>query len=177
MSDIKWKSFNFSQDGVNITVNWWAKDFKALYKTEFGVFSYGLHMMYACPKVYTEEFLRARVSGKICDAFGEVYKIVKENPQFIGGFDDEYSKAFLEKEAEISQLRAEKSEKKKQFKAGNITEKEWMAFCKAYKQRLWDDDCERRDFVEKYVESFVESENDIVVVVLKDYLRKHKGAV
>lgn len=55
MRTMNWSKIIFVQYDIPLYASYSAKDFRIEYKSKFGLLQYGLHLPYACPKVYTEE--------------------------------------------------------------------------------------------------------------------------
>lgn len=86
-------SFLFNYKNIEMKVSFWAKDFSAVYESAFGQMIYGLHIMYMCPKIYTEQLLKTGYCPGIAEEFIKTEKYLTENPDFINSKKEEYDKA------------------------------------------------------------------------------------
>lgn len=165
-----WKTFDFtSKKGITIKVEWWPKDFAAIFESEGIRLSTGLHIMYMCPKVYTEEMLRADYCESSCRKLKTAFDLLKANPDFIENYKERLQSVFAEKNKDFEALQEERRTKRQQLKAGELSQKEWTAFCKQYRAASIDDSLEKSSFTREYVSGL--AGGDITVQnILIDYL-------
>ena len=84
------KTFIYEEDDIKIEVVWWAKDFQAMYKSKFGLMSYGLHMLYMIPKEYTEKQLMEMCRTYFIEWFRYACGYLEKHPEFLESFKKEY---------------------------------------------------------------------------------------
>lgn len=122
--------FIYESKGIKINVEYSLKDFIATYDSPFGQMEYGLHIMYICPKTYSEKMLREDYCDLIVEKFIEIEKFLTENSNYIEEKKRELSEkleGLNEKKELLMQIRRET---KKKFKAGQIPVTEHQKACK-----------------------------------------------
>lgn len=169
MSYLDCKEFVYTKNEKSILVKWWSKDFTAYYETEFGTLKYGLHVMYASPKVYTEEMLKQSYIPDIIKYFDEAENFLKAHQNFIAEIKDEYEKRFAEEDEKLEKLREERIEKRNRLKSNELSQKEWSLFCKEYNNAKSDIEYKKSTFVFDYVEGKT-SENSNITNIIRDYV-------
>ncbi len=169
MDKINWKEFDYSEDGITVHVRWFSKEFVATCKTDLGELKTGLHIMYMCPKVYTEEMLRTKYCSETCSEFKKAYSLLKENPDFIRNYQNDFYNHFKEEDEEIKNLEQERRTKKKLFKAGELSKNEWLLFCKAHNQKKLHCAHEKNDYFTQYVFKLSNGKYPLTNI-LKDFL-------
>ena len=142
-------TFNYEHNGLIIVFDYSAKDFVARCKTDFGELKYYLHMMFMCPMIYTEENIRNRYCQKIAIDFEKIIDLMKKQPNFIENAKREMEKELAHLQKELEQLRQNKSELKKIFKNGEISEIDYKQICKQLKDKDFEIYKARREFFRK----------------------------
>ena len=169
MDGIKFKNFDYSENGMTIHVEWWAKDFVATYHTELSDLKTGLHMMYMIPKAYSEEMIRTEYCSDVCEALKDAYNLLKENPDFVKNFPEEYVNHFKEQDDELAKWQEERRTKRNLFKAGELSEKEWTSFCKKYNDVKWSLRMEKDEYHRQYACRLSKGKYPLTNI-LRDYL-------
>lgn len=136
MDGIKFKNFDYSENGMTIHVEWWAKDFVATYQTELGDLKTGLHT------------------------------------DFVKNFPEEYANHFKEQDDELAKWQEERRTKRKLFKAGELSEKEWTSFCKKYNDVKWSLRMEKDEYHRQYACRLSKGKYPLTNI-LRDYLESH----
>lgn len=168
-----WNTFDYtSKEGITIRVEWWPKDFVAIFESDEIRLSTGLHIMYMCPKKYTEEMLRSDYCEDSCKLLNNACDLLQKNPDFIQNYKEKLNSEFSAKYVGFAALQEERRNKLQQFKAGEISQQEWTIFCKQYNKALSNNYYEKSDFTRSYVRSIV-GENITLQNILMDYLEKN----
>ena len=126
--------FFYDYDGLTIKMEYWKKDYSATYESPYGTIKFGSHIMAMCPWIFTEEQIRndkARLAGEY---FVSMKKFLDENPDFIEKAKQELKERHSPILKEIELQRQKKSEMRKKFKAGEISEDEYSEVCKVLKR-------------------------------------------
>ena len=126
--------FFYDYDGLTIKMEYWKKDYSATYESPYGTIKFGSHIMAMCPWIFTEEQIRndkARLAGEY---FVSMKKFLDENPDFIEKAKQELKERHSLILKEIELQRQKKSEMRKKFKAGEISEGEYSEVCKVLKR-------------------------------------------
>ena len=137
---IKWITFAHTQDGITVQASFWAKDYNIRYDSPYGPMSTGKHIMYMCPRVYTLEEVRDKCCPKAVAEFLWHQKFLDDHPGYLEQQRALVQKARREPSAQLERARERRIELKARFKAGLVSQKEYMAFCeevKALEDRLW----------------------------------------
>lgn len=117
-------SFELSKDGITLHINWDKKNYQVTSIIGGIKFSEYCHMMFMCPKVYTEEDVRKKCVELIPD-FLSAYRIITENKEYF----TEKETILLEMKAvmnkEILALNEKRQELKQQLKNGTLPKKEY----------------------------------------------------
>ena len=126
--------FFYYYEGLTIKMEFGKKDYSATYESPYGTIKYGSHIMAMCPWIFTEDQIRndkARLAGEY---FVSMKKFLDENPDFIEKSKQELKERHTPVEKEIELQRQKKSEMRKKFKAGEISEDEYSEVCKVLKR-------------------------------------------
>lgn len=126
--------FFYDYDGLTIKMEYWKKDYSATYESPYGTIKYGSHIMAMCPWIFTEKQIRndkARLAGEY---FVSIKKFLDKNPDFIENAKQELKERHSPILKEIELQRQKKSEMRKKFKAGEISEDEYSEVCKLLKR-------------------------------------------
>ena len=126
--------FFYYYEGLTIKMEFGKKDYSATYESPYGTIKYGSHIMAMCPWIFTEDQIRndkARLAGEY---FVSMKKFLDENPDFIEKSKQELKERHTPVEKEIELQRQKKSEMRKKFKAGEISEVEYSEVCKVLKR-------------------------------------------
>lgn len=137
---IKWTTFTYAQDGITVEASFWAKDYNIRYDSPYGPMSIGRHIMYMCPRIYTLEEVRDKCCPKAVAEFLRHQKFLDDHPGYLEQQKALIQKARREPSAQLERACERRVELKARFKAGLVSQKEYMAFCeeiKALKDRLW----------------------------------------
>lgn len=164
-----WQEFVYTENEKSILVKWHKKDFVASYDLGVQKLQYGLHIMYMCPKVYSEEMLREDYCPDIIKRFEQAEKFLENNPDFATNLKTIFDEKNKDNDEQLKKLYEERLIKRKQFKNNEISQKEWTIFCKEFnkiKDQVYFD---KRDFVWDYIEKKTEGKGDIKNII-RDYV-------
>lgn len=119
------EKFDYSGNGITIRIEYTKKDFWAIYDSDYGPLEIcGKHIMAMCPMEYTEEMLRERCPG-ITEKAKKLIDFLNEHPDFIETEKQNIKNQVEETKKELKTQRLRKSEMKKKFKSGEVSEKEY----------------------------------------------------
>lgn len=126
--------FEYSNDGITIQIEYGPKDFTASFASEYGLLKIYRHMMFMCPKLFSEELLRKEYCKDIATDIHKTLDFLNVHPDFIQ--TEKQNLIFLIEPIykELDILRQKKSELKKKFKAGEIFEKKYTAVINRIKE-------------------------------------------
>lgn len=139
---------------IKIKVNYISKDFWAYYNSEFGTLSFGRHLMYMAPLVYTESYIRKRYEKEICEGFLKTLKFLRSHPGFI-----ENTKYKFKKELElilkpikqkVKNFQELKKSQKALLKKGELEISEYLKTCKIYKNEKFELYRAESDFISNF---------------------------
>ena len=136
---INMNTFSETIDGMELLVQWWAKDFCISYASKYGQMKYGLHIMYMIPKVYDEKEIRNLVKStaelfKYCENWLDDSQNMEKATLLVNQVEILKNDIFLQKQ----KMAEEKSALKKSFKAGEFNEKEYQKKLKILNDRKWE---------------------------------------
>lgn len=169
MNATEFKTFKQTKENMTLKATWCKKDFEIFYDWNGIVLHWGLHIMYMCPKVYSQDDI-----NKFCQEsfkyFKEAVAVLEARKEFFDTKKNQYEKEFSERAAAIDEINKQKCELKKQFKQGLIEEREFQK--KVYplnkeKQQLNYHDC--TDFNNE-IESLQLNCHEITQKILRNYL-------
>ena len=94
--------------------------------------------------------LKSDYCSEVCSLFKETCSLLQENPDFLSNFKSEFDKVFEGKNQELKTLQEERRQKRKMFKEGKFSQKDWTSFCKEYNQFSLGITVEKNDFLRAY---------------------------
>ena len=127
-------TFSFTYKSITLDVVYGKKDFSATYNSIFGEMTYHLHMMFMCPKVYSEEMLRKDYCPEIAEEFIKTEAFLNEHPDFIEEKKAILSEQMAKLETEKIELQRKRSESRKLLKEGKVSQIEHSKVCKTYNE-------------------------------------------
>ena len=122
--------FTYDYKGLNIRMEVWKKDFIAVYDSAYGPLTYFRHIMAMCPWEYSEEWIKGEKFEEAGEYFVTLKAFLDQKPGFIEETKNQLKERLLPFKEELSGLGQKKAEMKKQFKAGQISEKNYSQICK-----------------------------------------------
>ena len=169
MNATEFQTFTQTKENMTLKARWGKKDFGVFYDWNGIILHWGLHIMYMCPKVYCEEDIK-NFCQESFECFKEAVDILEARNDFFKAKQKEYEKEYAERTAAIEEINKKKRELKRQFKQGQIEEREFQK--KTYplnkeKQRLNYHDC--TDYGEQ-IESLQLNCNEITKKIMQNYL-------
>ena len=119
-------SFELIQDGISLHVNWDKKDYEVIANIGGLKLTEYCHMMFMCPRIYTEEDVRKRCIDLI-PVFHNAYKVITENTEIFSKKKEEYLNIKTEADSITNDLNAKRCEYKHQLKNGSLSKKDYIA--------------------------------------------------
>lgn len=117
-------SFELTKDGITLYVNWDKKNYQVS-STIGGIqFSEYSHMMFMCPRFFTEEDVRKKCVELIPD-FLFAYRIIAENKDYFSEKETRLMQMKSKMHEEIQTLNEKRRELKQQLKNGTLPKKEY----------------------------------------------------
>lgn len=119
-------SFELTQEGISLHVNWDKKDYEVIANIGRLQLKDYCHMMFMCPRIYTEEEVRKRCIDLI-PVFHNAYKVITENTEIFSKKKEEYLNIKTGADSIIDDLNAKRREYKQQLKNGSLSKKDYDA--------------------------------------------------
>ena len=136
-----WKhELSYEYEGLAINLVYSSKDMKATYNSPYGPIEYYRHIMYMCPWTFTEEKIRSEKISEAGEYIQKTLAFLDTHPNFIENAKAEYQSRLKPVQEEIAILSQKKSEQKRLFKAGQLSQTEYAVICKELKHKkdnLW----------------------------------------
>ena len=117
-------SFELTQEGISLHVNWDKKDYEVIANISRLQLKEYCHMMFMCPRIYTEEEVRKRCNDLI-PVFLNAYKVITENSEIFSKKKAEYLNLKTEADSITNDLNAKRREYKQQLKNGTLSKKDY----------------------------------------------------
>lgn len=117
-------SFELTKDGITLYVNWDKKNYQVSSTIDGIQFSEYSHMMFMCPRFFTEEDVRKKCVELIPD-FLFAYRIISENKDYFSEKETSLMQMKSKMHEEIQTLNEKRRELKQQLKNGTLPKKEY----------------------------------------------------
>lgn len=167
------ETFTYTFDGTTFDVKFCKKDYTATYNSKFGPLSYGTHIMFCCPKIYTKEEIISRIETSVCRLLKNSETYISNNREKLVTFISNLKKACETQNDELILLSSQKSELKKQFKNGEIPEKEYQKLLKPIKNRISAIKTNPRKSIEIFAETSLRKNYDLINVMTAYLLKAY----
>lgn len=168
---IDFETFTYTFDGTTFDVKFCKKDYTATYNSKFGPLSYGTHIMFCCPKIYTKEEIISRIETSVCRILKNCENYISNNRDKLIDFISNLKKVCVSQSDELILLQSQKSELKKQFKNGVIPEKEYQILLKPIKNQINTIKSNPRENIEIFTKTILHENYDLINV-MTTYLQK-----
>lgn len=174
---IPWKRFTTKKDGVRLEVTWWAHDYTVRYRIGFITLKYGRHIMAMCPMQYSENELRDSFEKDgLYASFKEAGDILINQTVLLDIIKAKFSEAKNEQSQQNEIINKKLRELRQQFKAGNLTQKEYQFQIKPLKKRKsdldWEYSKQARQTIETLTAESITPINMATSDIIRDYLKE-----
>ncbi len=115
-------TFELTQGHVSLHVNWDRKNYEVTANLNGMILTEYCHMMFMCPRIYTEEEVR-KLCIDLIPVFLEAHKVITSSSEILSKKKEEYKKIKTEADSITNDLNEKKHEYKQQLKNCTLTKK------------------------------------------------------